>query len=154
MSLLRDPEVLGSTCSNSQHDSRVTLSLPCILSAARASVRQVYGQNKPSLSSPNQDSLSAHGKIRTALEMLGAPVVLCYMILGHSLSLPGLQLLICLCCLYRGLCKMPVSYNTERGKALGESAEQKGVLIKGSVHMLLCNQKPGGQTPVPLGVPL
>lgn len=84
--------------------------------------------------------------------MLRAPVVLCYMTSGNSLSLPGLQVLLCLCCLYQGLCKMLVSYNTERGTALGEPTMQEGVLIKGSVHMLVCNQKPWRQTPVPLGV--
>lgn len=81
-----------------------------------------------------------------------ALVVLCYMTLGSSLSLPGLQVLICLCCLNQGLCKMLMSYNTERGTALGKPTMQEGVLIKGSVHMLVCNQQPGRQTPVPLGV--
>lgn len=84
--------------------------------------------------------------------MLRAPVVLCYMTLGNSLSLPGLQVLICLCCLYHDLCKMLMSDNTERGMALGKPMVQEGVLIKGSVHMLVCDQKPGRQTPVPLGV--
>lgn len=52
---------------------------------------------------------------------------------GKPSKPPGLWVLIHLCCLYQGFCKTLVSYNTERGKALGKSAMQKGVLIKGSV---------------------
>lgn len=84
-------------------------------------------------------------------------MLLCYMTLGHS-SLPGLQFLICqeaddnLYRLRQGFRKRLVSDNTERRKALGKSTAQEGVLIKGSVHTLIWNQKPRRQAQVPLGL--